>query len=471
MIKTARAGPTCGASYTRRRNAGTCPQTASPPSPCGHTPGHARFPPPGRGPHAQARVRADQSKRRLRTCRACGAHLRPPPNNPYSRPPSPPPLLRRAAPTGRTGPTTKTLSTGTADGPPHHMERPRRARCSRRSSCRRCVRVRPRRGPPPRLAGAPVCYRGGGVRCAPPRFAAARPHWALPRTNQPHLAGKAQGDDPRVGCMCGRDALSLTAAAGGRGVAARAGHKTDAGCRCVARTDSHVPTSLLQARVWPAVTRLSTDPRRLATAALHPPCHDRVVSIWLAAVRSHPPPPPQAAEPTSAVAGARHTLRRDSGPDGRAPLDCGSGGDGRRARGGWSRGAAQGCAAAVGGRARWSPACWDPPLPCRVWRGGGRGPLEGPPPPHHPHPRPHAPPAAASDSERAVTSRFGTAGGATRGVPRPCTPPRHSSRAHSPRRQNTLVRLKERARLGLLVGPTGTHTGNRTPPVCGHRGA
>lgn len=291
MIKTARAGPTCGASYTRRRNAGTCPQTASPPSPCGHTPGHARFPPPGRGPHAQARVRADQSKRRLRTCRACGAHLRPPPNNPYSRPPSPPPLLRRAAPTGRTGPTTKTLSTGTADGPPHHMERPRRARCSRRSSCRRCVRVRTRRGPPPRLAGAPVCYRGGGVRCAPPRFAAARPHWALPRTNQPHLAGKAQGDDPRVGCMCGRDALSLTAAAGGRGVAARAGHKTDAGCRCVARTDSHVPTSLLQARVWPAVTRLSTDPRRLATAALHPPCHDRVVSIWLAAVRSHPPPP------------------------------------------------------------------------------------------------------------------------------------------------------------------------------------
>lgn len=291
MIKTARAGPTCGASYTRRRNAGTCPQTASPPSPCGHTPGHARFPPPGRGPHAQARVRADQSKRRLRTCRACGAHLRPPPNNPYSRPPSPPPLLRRAAPTGRTGPTTKTLSTGTADGPPHHMERPRRARCSRRSSCRRCVRVRPRRGPPPRLAGAPVCYRGGGVRCAPPRFAAARPHWALPRTNQPHLAGKAQGDDPRVGCMCGRDALSLTAAAGGRGVAARAGHKTDAGCRCVARTDSHVPTSLLQARVWPAVTRLSTDPRRLATAALHPPCHDRVVSIWLAFVRSHPPPP------------------------------------------------------------------------------------------------------------------------------------------------------------------------------------
>lgn len=171
------------------------------------------------------------------------------------------------------------------------------------------------------------------------------------------------------------------------------------------------------------------------------------------------------------MAGARHTLRRDSGPDGRAPLDCGSGGDGRRARGGWSRGAAQGCAAAVGGRARWSPACWDPPLPCRVWRGGGRGPLEGPPPPHHPHPRPHAPPAAASDSERAVTSRFGTAGGATRGVPRPCTPPRHSSRAHSPRRQNTLVRLKERARLGLLVGPTGTHTGNRTPPVCGHRGA
>lgn len=146
-------------------------------------------------------------------------------------------------------------------------------------------------GPPPRLAGAPVCYRGGGMRCAPPRFAAARPHWALPRTNQPHLAGKAQGDDPRVGCMCGRDALSLTAAAGGRGVAARAGHKTDAGCRCVARTDAHVPTSLLQARVWPAVTRLSTDPRRLATAALHPPCHDRVVSIWLAAVRSHPPPP------------------------------------------------------------------------------------------------------------------------------------------------------------------------------------
>lgn len=146
-------------------------------------------------------------------------------------------------------------------------------------------------GPPPRLAGAPVCYRGGGMRCAPPRFAAARPHWALPRTNQPHLAGKAQGDDPRVGCMCGRDALSLTAAAGGRGVAARAGHKTDAGCRCVARTDSHVPTSLLQARVWPAVTRPSTDPRRLATAALHPPCHDRVVSIWLAAVRSHPPPP------------------------------------------------------------------------------------------------------------------------------------------------------------------------------------
>lgn len=242
MSTATRAGPTCGASYTRRWCAGTGPQTASPPSPWRHSPGHASFLPPRGGP-----ARTGEGARRPiqapppRPCRGCGARLRPPPDNPYSRPRPPPPLPRRAAPTGRTGPTTKTLSTGTADGPPYHggaaagLDAPAARRGGGACVC----------GPGgarPRAWLGPVFHRGwwGGATRAAATLAAARPHSALPRapTNNPPLGKK--GDDPRVWCVCGRDALTLTEAAGGQGVAA-GGHKTGASGRCVACAHSRVP--------------------------------------------------------------------------------------------------------------------------------------------------------------------------------------------------------------------------------------
>lgn len=120
------------------------------------------FPPPRGGP-----ARTGEGARRPIQApppplpRVSGA----PPTSPQQslQPPTVSPTTPSAGgPNWEDRPTTKTLSTGTQPTGPPIIRGPLRARCSRRSSCRRCVRVRPRRGPPPRLAGACVLSRQVG---------------------------------------------------------------------------------------------------------------------------------------------------------------------------------------------------------------------------------------------------------------------------------------------------------------------